>query len=137
MASNLISIGGIWLTDDATSMGFPCRTVVEGLSSLKLTYRGNVTPSADNSQHFNIVDLSTRGANITIRFESVLLTDVFDDLNTLFDQAFTDRAPFDVIIDGETGNFAFQAVSDPNQPMNFGIFETGYISDVIIFLKTV
>jgi hypothetical protein len=100
---NTVKIGTVWLTKTGLEAGPPCKVSVTGLERLKLSMLGVTRLNADGTP---IVFLSTpNGIPLTISIEAMQKS-VFDSVVAVFEQFITDGLPFDLSIEGDTGDWS-------------------------------
>ena len=127
---NKVSIGSIFLTDDGTETGLPCRVEVTGLDRLKPTKTGAVQIAADGTPKAFITGNTGRGVLISIR-PTAVMKDVFDDVNDAINDALGVPETINITIDGDTGTFDLDCVPSLPQPIEFpGTFASEQIDDV-------
>jgi len=134
---SLVSIGGVYLTDDGLVTGSPCRVIVQGLDQLRTTKRGANTQAADGSSYMFVIDGESKGYTLVFNLGSVthaVVEDLYDAINALI-------AADDVVavtIDGDEGTFALDCQPVwPNPIAYSGDTTSGLLTNVVITLITV
>lgn len=101
---SLVNIGGVWLTDDGTETGGPCRVLISGLNKLRLTRRGANTLTADGSSVLFTAANEKKGIDLIFNVAAEtheVLEDLYDAINALLD---TDD-DVQITITGDEGDF--------------------------------
>ena len=136
--SNLISLGGIYLTSDMTAGGDRCLTKVTGLDRLKLSKTGSTKLAADGTPKVFLCALKGAPVSITVVHE---FQAQFDAVVAVFEAFVADKTPKELTIEGTTGNWAglTKLLVVPNfpNPIQFpGDFIDDYIREVTLNVRT-
>lgn len=130
---NTVKIGDVWLTKTGAEGGTPCKVRVSGLEPLKLTKFGTTRLNADGTP---IAFLSTpKGIPITVEIDAMQKT-VFDNVVAVFEAFIGDSTPFDLSIEGDTGDFSGGDILSviPNFPEHIS-FSGEFQSEIIYQVK--
>jgi hypothetical protein len=135
---NRVKIGDVWLTKDGSEGGTPCKVIVQGLERLKLTMNGKVEIMADGTPVAVLSDV--KGVPLTVRAEAMRKS-VFDSIVAVFEQFIDDGLPFDLSIEGDTGDWAdgdvLSVIPDfPNHIAFSGEFLNEIIDQVSFQMRT-
>lgn len=137
MRYNRVKIKNVWLTKDGTALSKPCRISVKGLERLQTPNTGTTRFNADGSPIVQLAPLT--GELVSISSEQMSKT-VYESIRDIFIQFETDGQPFELSIEGDTGDFtganALSAV--PNYPNNIefsGVFRNGELRDVTFNMR--
>lgn len=127
---NLVKIGTVYLTDDGTSGGNPCRTEVTGLQALKASKTGAVQAAADGTPYAFLTDNTGKGVVIGIKPFTLTKT-VFDSVVTAINAALATPAAINITVSGDTGNFDLDCLPVLPLPVTFpGTFASSRIDGV-------
>jgi len=128
---NFVKLGSVYLTDSGLIGGTPCRTEVSGLDALQFTQTGTNTIAADGTVHQFKIDNLGKGLLLEIR-PFAIMKDVFDDINTVIQDALTNDTIINITISGDTGDFDFDCIPFLPKPVEFpGDFFSEQINGVI------
>lgn len=132
-----VKIGDIWLTNDGTEDGLPCKVEVPNAAILLETDIGNVAIGADGVP-FREMPLTPTGAGrpfaVLVKF---MTKAVYDALKAALDTAASSSAEFQVTGTGTPGDFDVNAIVFDNPVyINFGSFSGNNLKDVIVSFVT-
>lgn len=130
-----IQIGDIYLTDDGTISGTPCKLEIPNLEDLLTPVVGAVVYAASGKPVIQSVPWS-KGKPFEIQIE-VLTKAVWDDLKTLINTAQSADTSFSVIGTGDTGNFSLSAKPFPSKPFSAKKFLNSRIYGISLRFITV
>jgi len=130
-----IRIHGVFLTEDGTSSGLPCKLSVENVEDLLTTVAGNVQPSANGTPIFQLVEW-TAGKQFAVRV-SILTKDVWLILCELLNTTLEDGAAISIAGAGDTGDFTVSAKPFPQKPFAAERFINGRIINAVFRFITV
>jgi hypothetical protein len=130
-----IQIGGIFLTEDGTAAGTPCKLSVESVEDLLTTVAGSVAPSANGTPIFQLVEW-TKGKQFAIQI-TTLTKDVWLDLVELLLEALEENQTLTVTGSGDIGDFTVTAKPFPVKPYQATGFINGRILGVTLRFITV
>lgn len=130
---NRVKIGTVYLTDDGTDTGMPCRVEVAGLDRLKAVKTGAMAVSADGTPYAFVTDNQGKGATLSIKPFAVRKA-VFDDVVDVVNAALTAGTVVNVTFtDGDVGDFDVDCLPVLPNPVTFpGTFSSGIIDGVEI-----
>ena len=130
---NLIKLGDVWLTSDGSEAGLPCVVDVTGLPDLKMKWWGNAGRNARGNAVMNLSKVA--GVDLTLSIPSVFIT-ILDSIVDLFDEALDDDTTFELMIEGETGNYYLDAEPNPSNSVTWKETINGLATDVEIRVIT-
>jgi hypothetical protein len=130
-----IQIGGVYLTEDGTASGTPCKLSVENVEDLLTTVAGNAQLSANGTPIFQLVEW-TAGKQFAVRV-STLTKDVWLDLVELLNTALEEEDALSITGSGDTGDFTVSAKPFPQKPFAAERFINGRIINAVFRFITV
>ena len=130
-----IHIGGVYLTEDGTASGTPCKLSVENVEDLLTTVAGNVQLSANGTPVFQLVEW-TAGKQFAVRV-STLTKDVWLDFVELLNTALEENDALTIAGVGDTGDFTVSAKPFPQKPFAAERFINNRIFGVTLRFITV
>ena len=129
-----IQIDSIVLSSDGANTGVKCRLEVEGLKNILRSYAG-VSITSEDGGSVDQITAWTAGKDFAIKIQKTPLS-VWEDLKTLFDTSATTGTDFEVIATGSPGDFTVDAKTFVNDPYEFERFDTNFIYNLIIRMRT-
>lgn len=132
--SNLITIGGEYLTTTGLAGGSPCRNLVSGLPFLRSQFGGNTVVAMSGKPRTFLVELGDSGPELEILMESTMPVARLDSVIDLVNNALAVSQLVNVTVDGDLGAFDLECMpqfSEGEPPVRFsGRFRNGHIYDV-------
>ena len=122
-----LQIGDIYLTEDGTSLGTPCKLQIDGADALAQAKTGQITQAADGTPYAQIVEFSS-GKILEIQIQT-LLTDVWESLLSLVNTALENSDTINLIGTGDVGDFSVDAMPLVPQPFEAQEFLNGRIKN--------
>jgi hypothetical protein len=123
---NAVQIGSVYLTSTGAAGGLPCKTTIKGLESMKTSKTGQALISADGTPYLQVIDVDNRGIPVEITTDWMSKT-VFDSVVALIESAINSASSIALVINGDTGNFSFNAVPAVPEQIFFQDFRNNYI----------
>ena len=130
---NKIRIGSLWFTSDGTENGFPCVSRVDGLHFLKMKWWGNSVRNARGNPEMNLVAVA--GVDLQISIPS-LPFEKLDSIVTLFDLVLDEDDDFELVIEGDAGDYDLMAEPNPDSSVQWSEIVNGWAMDVVIRIIT-
>ena len=130
-----IRIHGIFLTEDGTTAGLPCKLSVENVEDLLTTVAGNVRLSANGTPIFQLVEW-TAGKQFAVRV-STLTKDVWLSLCELLNTTLEEDVAISIEGSGDIGDFTVSAKPFPQKPFAAEAFINGRIINAVFRFITV
>jgi hypothetical protein len=109
-----VQIDSVWLTDDGTETGKPCRITIEGINGLIVANVGNVTVSDDGTPFRETPQTPTGGGRPFAIKAAWLNSTQFDAIKAVLDAAALAGSAFQVTGTGTPGDFDVQAQVNDN-----------------------
>ena len=129
---NLIQLNSIYLTNDATSTGTPCKTSVSGLDALTFDFTGVTVLALDGTPYNQVFDNYKKGLPLTIKITQTTDTRL-DELASLLTTLVTAESSVLVQITGSTGDFTLNCLPAFPKPLEFsGDFQNSYVKDITL-----
>lgn len=128
-------IDSVYLTDDGTDTGEPCRVDITGLDALTLNYAGSNTNSADGTPYSFVIEHEGQGSPLRLA-TGVVTADVFEDLQSVINTALAADDTINLkLSDGPFGDFDLECLPGFPRPIEFsGKFDDDYIYDLALNL---
>jgi hypothetical protein len=127
-----LQIESVYLTEDGTVTGTPCKMIVQGAEALRVLYSGQTAPSANGTPHTVAFSIGTLGRQLVITIE-ILPSDVFDDLVTAINGAIENNSTITLTGTGDYGDFSLEAVPTlPDPVTSSGEFINGRLKKVTL-----
>ena len=130
-----VQIGDVYLTDDGTENGTPCKLEIPNLEDLLTPVIGAVVYAASGNPVIQSVPWS-KGKPFEINI-GVLTREVWEDIKTLMIDAQTAASFFTVTGTGDTGNFSVSAKPFPQKPFSAKRFLNSRIYGISLRFITV
>lgn len=129
-----IQLNNIYLTDDATSAGVPCKLSVTGAAAVAQTRTGQTTIAADGTP-VNQTFAAAAGKVLEIKVET-LTAAVWADIILLFNDALSNSATINIVGTGEIGNFDVSVLPLLPKPFEASEFTNGRIKNAVFRFVT-
>lgn len=131
---HLIQIGSIFLTDDGSEDGKPCKTHVTGIGIISLDKVGTTRPQASGRPRTQLAQPKNIPISISVDY---IHKDVHSDILEQLQDSLNDDTDFVLNISGDTGTFELTAIPDfPNHTNLTGDFSTNILKSVTYNFRT-
>lgn len=130
-----IRIDSIYLTDDGTADGTPCKLQIPNLEDLLTSVIGQPSVSASGAIVSNLAAW-TKGKSFEITVE-VLTENVWSDLKALINDSLETDDDFEIVGNGLIGDFTVNAKPNPVKPFSAERFLSGRIYNCVFRFITV
>lgn len=132
---NVVSIDGIYLTQNGTISGDPCKVEVEGLDNLVIVKKRVNIQASDGEVYSQITPANNKGIVIGIQI-SYLAQSLYEDINTIFNNKST-TGVITLTVSGPTGIWTLSTIP-AEDPIDFtGKFSGDIIENVTYRLQTI
>lgn len=126
-----LQLDTLYLTDDGTATGRPCKLRISGLAGLRVAYGGVSAPSADGTP-YTVAFSRVKGQRLAVTIDYLPAT-VFDSIVTAINQALENNSTITAIGNGDEGDFNLEVTPALPEPIALsGEFSNGILRNVTL-----